>query len=35
MRIRLVAALGLLLLMALPAMGAQRLVLVENFTNLY
>ena len=33
MKLRYLAALGLILLVALPAAGAQRTVLVENFTN--
>lgn len=33
MKLRILAALGLTLLVALPAAGAQRLVFVENFTN--
>ena len=33
MRFRILATIGLLLLMAFPAIAAQRLVLVEDFTN--
>ena len=33
MRFRILATLGLLLLMAFPAIAAQRLVLIEEFTN--
>lgn len=33
MRLRVLLALGLILVAALPATAAQRMVLVENFTN--
>jgi len=33
MRFRTLAAVGLIVLMAVPAVAAQRLVLIEDFTN--
>ncbi len=33
MRFRILAMLGLVLMMAFPAVAAQRLVLIEEFTN--
>jgi hypothetical protein len=34
MRLRILATLGLAFMMASPAIAAQRLVLIEDFTNL-